>query len=266
MKAFILSLLFITNTFAAFLPTFIIPSAARLENESFEKARERNLVQLKSGFYFTLTSPDYEAQPWDEYKFPAITQWSDKKQIKEAFVYIRDTRFIDWYLDDEFFPRRSTWLYPDDGCFARADLAKQNAIAANFPTPHKVFAFGDLNVKTKNHPNGKVSWWYHVAPIAFDGKQYYVLDPALNYKKPLPLKDWLKLMNKDYKTIKIAICHPDSAVPNDDCYAPFGFSDQMREYQEYYLPAEWSRLVQLKRDPVKELGEKPPWKSIFPWW
>ena len=103
--------------------------------------------------------------------------------------------------------------YPDDGCYARAQLMASRMQSLGV-TPGKIWAFaqGDqfktrpdlptaLVARTPNHPNGSVSWKYHVAPLVAvrgdDGKTYgFIIDPAL-FKNPVSLKDWKRSLMAD---------------------------------------------------------------------
>ena len=78
------------------------------------------------------------------------------------------------------------FLFPDDGCYARAHemvrlMRLQNIEAEKI----WIFASGDNNLKpaTANHPDCKVGWWYHVAPTlqvtTSSGTEKRVIDPSL---------------------------------------------------------------------------------------
>ena len=60
---------------------------------------------------------------------------------------LREARFV-FGRDQPEFARRSSWLYPDDGCFARAALAADNLARWSFAPVAKIFVFGDLDVRT----------------------------------------------------------------------------------------------------------------------
>jgi hypothetical protein len=181
--------------------------------------------------------------------------------MNERFARMRDRR---WLQTDDHpgFLRRSSWLYPDDGCFARAGLAIMNFAQWALPVPSKIFVFGDLVVKTANSPSGSVSWWYHVAPIVQVGADKYVLDPALEPTHPLKLEDWLAKMSVDVHRLEVAICASGSYTPDDRCdHVTDGVEAVAAGDQIGYLQDEWFRLEELKRDPTRELGAEPPWLS-----
>lgn len=192
-------------------------------------------------------------------QLPAATEWGTERYAQANFVRLRDERFL---VDSQHpgFMRRSTWLYPDDGCFARAQLANNNLLNWNVETPKKVFVFGDLNVRTANSPTGSVSWWYHVAPIVEVRGQKFVLDPALNAAGPLRLDQWLALQSTTPGELEVAICASGSYSPYDACDREIrGNESEAVRDQQGYLGSEWSRVQSLGRDPNQELGDNPPW-------
>src|SRR5947209_1999239 len=77
--------------------------------------------------------------------------------------------------------------YPADGCYARTHLMVQKLLDRRL-APTKVWAFASfpdlLWAETSHHPDGRVQWGYHVAPVlAVRGpegnSQEMVFDPLL---------------------------------------------------------------------------------------
>lgn len=195
-----------------------------------------------------------------ENELPKATSWANKELLQERFEKLRDMRFLDW-KKREGFPRRLSWMFPDDGCFARAALVNRNAFREYIPIPKKVFAFGNLRVETDNSPRGVVTWWYHVAPIVEVDSVKYVLDPALEPSRPLKLQEWVELMGTPEK-MKVSICDSGTYFPRDNCNKESdGMELRAEKAQAYYLNLEWKRLERLGRDAEIELGEAPPWKK-----
>jgi hypothetical protein len=188
-----------------------------------------------------------------------VTLWNSSAELTSRFEHLRDIRFLH-EEEKPNFPRRSSWLYPDDGCFARAALAVRNLTEWKNPTPNKIFVFGDLQVESKNAIGGNVTWWYHVAPIVQIGAEKYILDPAIEPKHPLKLNDWLLRMSPNPSQLEVAICGSGAYTPYDACEKDTdGLERSAEDDQMYFLRAEWERLEALRRDPVEELGDNPPW-------
>ncbi|MBX9768067.1 MAG: hypothetical protein K2X47_12410 [Bdellovibrionales bacterium] len=204
-------------------------------------------------------SPVSAAVPWKEWtglsRLPRLTF----SELQRSFFKIRDSRYIESAQGPHFL-RRNSWLYPDDGCWSRAALMKDNVTHFALPAPRKVFAFGNLTVSTANNPGGSVSWWYHVVPLVQVEGVPYVYDPAIDPRQPLTLVQWIQRMGGDKTEVKISDCDPKTFSPSSSCDAPD--PEQEKEaltIQKQYLEYEWERLVQMGRDPVRELGDLPPW-------
>ncbi len=86
------------------------------------------------------------------------------------------------------------FLYPDDGCWARAHEMCRLMIAAGV-TPRNVWIFGSLHANTRNNPNCQVFWGWHVAPTLcikrkrFGPIEETVIDPSL-FTGPVSKPTW----------------------------------------------------------------------------
>jgi len=86
------------------------------------------------------------------------------------------------------------FLYPDDGCWARAHEMCRLMINTGL-SPRKVWIEGNLYVSTKNNPNCHVWWGWHVAPTLcvrgphFLQTQAMVIDPSL-FDTPVSEATW----------------------------------------------------------------------------
>lgn len=251
------------------LPLFSLASqqhsAARQPHESWKDLRAS--YQIQQALKFDIMSPPTHASVSNssvafkdlDLSFVPDFEKSDD-EIQVLFEGIRNLRFLN---DPQVanFKRRITWLYPDDGCFARAEfvsrLIKKEIPKAKF---QRVFIFGDLEVKTKNSPSGVVGWWYHVAILIKHDNKTFVIDPSLEVTKPLELVDWIKLQVKDPNEAELAICSDSAYSPTSSCDATKSVSDaeaanDISNYESY----ERDNLKRLKRDPDAELGNNPPW-------
>jgi hypothetical protein len=86
------------------------------------------------------------------------------------------------------------FLYPDDGCWARAHEMCRLMIDQGL-SPRKVWIQGGLYVSTKNSPDCGVWWQWHVAPtLCVRGPRWYqaqrmVIDPSL-FTTPVSQATW----------------------------------------------------------------------------
>jgi hypothetical protein len=88
--------------------------------------------------------------------------------------------------------------FPADGCYARTHLMIQRLLARGL-APMKVWAFAAsvtdlLWIETPDHPDGRVQWGYHVAPVLMvrsPGGQAreMVFDPVL-FGRPVLVEEW----------------------------------------------------------------------------
>ncbi len=199
-------------------------------------------------------TPLNKAKKFTEVDLPDITRWKSTL-LQTRFEKLRDTRFISINGEE----RRPSWIYPDDGCYARAAMVSRNVFRWFYPQTKKVFAFGSLRVKTPNSPRGKVSWWYHVAPIVQVEDKKYVLDPAIEPSRPLELSEWISRMGRPEK-IKVSICASGTYSPGDHCEKKTdGLELRAEKAQKAYLLKEEARIRKLGRQVEAELGDAPPW-------
>lgn len=86
------------------------------------------------------------------------------------------------------------FLYPDDGCWARAHEMCRLMIGMGL-SPKKVWIQGSLHVNTANNPNCQVFWGWHVAPtLCVRGPWFFttttmVMDPSL-FNTPVSKATW----------------------------------------------------------------------------
>ena len=99
------------------------------------------------------------------------------------------------------------FLYPDDGCWARAHEMVRLMLAMGL-RPKKVWIQGwPLHPDTRNHPNCSVTWGWHVAPTLcvrsswwfFFGRRM-VIDPSL-FLTPVSKADWKSVQKNPNATL-----------------------------------------------------------------
>jgi hypothetical protein len=265
-KACILSILaafmaitgFVRRADAALVMSHI--SAARAPNERADEAARRSFTaSLMNGHFKSVAnvSTAYELlKPFNQVDLKNVPEWKNQKVLNDNFLRIRDLRFID---SGDNFQRRLSWLYPDDGCFARADLERSKLEEWRVTAPLKIIVSGDLSVKTSNSLNGTVTWWWHISKLIKVGDDYFVLDPSIEPKRPLTVREWLSTMVADPDTASVAICSPYTYNIYDDCAQTTDQLETAYQDQLHFLELEWERQIELGRDPEKVLGHEPPW-------
>ncbi|WP_298622712.1 protein-glutamine glutaminase family protein [uncultured Legionella sp.] len=179
-------------------------------------------------------------------------------EMMHLFNVIRDTRFLHTEDNPEF-DRRISWLYPDDGCFARAALSIIELEKEQLLKPAKIFVFGNLLLKTPYSLRGYVYWWYHVSIAVNYMGTIYILDPALNHEKPLFVDDWFAQMGSEMD-LRGAVCNSSAYVPFDYCLQDSDISEErVLKDGATYLELEWERISLLGFEPLYLLGNNPPW-------
>ena len=162
-------------------------SQKRFPNESFKDALQRMKMHLPKSKLNSLKITDLPVSkklPLSKMDFSLATEVGTYQELIRMFHVIRDSRFLHTNNNPDF-ERRIAWLYPDDGCFARAALSGIKLNDEVISRPTKIFVFGDLVYYTPYSPDGAVNWWYHVSLVVKYMGVYYVLDPALNQEGPL---------------------------------------------------------------------------------
>jgi hypothetical protein len=199
----------------------------------------------------------------------AVPTWSDG-DILAQFPLQRDVRYMTG-TDNPGVSRRISWMYPDDGCFSRAEQFNVKVAAAGKPRPHKLFAFGSwLRVYTTNESTGTVYWGWHVVPVVKrTNGEPIVFDSALSPCRPLNWKKWLALMADDVNLFDtansgfaVSLADPNGYFPSNlKNGEPSHSAESLTDQQTRFLNYEWSRQVELGRDPNVVLGATPPWSG-----
>lgn len=202
--------------------------------------------------------------------FSNVPTWSNA-DILAQFPLTRDKAYLTATSSGSL-KRRIPWLYPDDGCFARAEQVNALAAQAGKVKPYKLFAFGDpLRVFSENFFDGEMEWGYHTVPVVKNSAgEPIVFDAALSPCRPLPWKEWLSLLVGDLRKLDnlaegwgVALgdanaYYPESLVSGEPSHAAESVS-QMTEGFLSLLNMEWNRQIELNRNPSALLGSSPPW-------
>ncbi len=229
------------------------PSAWRDPDTKSSSILARELIHAERG------SALQRRRPYNRMDFSKLPHWTFE-QMMEAFVFLRDLRFVQTEERPDFL-RRLSWLYPDDGCSTRAGFMSHLLFQqSGLLQPMRIFVFGDLKVETANHPRGQVTWWYHTALVLRVDSEIYVLDPSLSIQRPLTLEDWLYLQVESTEDIQLSLCLAGAYSPRSLCdLEQLQTPETLTKHQSLYLKAEWSRQLELKRNPEQVLGDDPPW-------
>lgn len=186
--------------------------------------------------------------------------------FQDAFEARRDERFLD---DPDprhgDFSRRMTWLYPPQGCYARALLMGQGLEAMGLERPLTLFIFplnpGEwLHLETPWSSTGFVEWGFHVVPVVLSDGALTVLDPAIDPSGPMPIEDWILTMLPSVADARVAICGEYALLPDSSCWSSPASNDARVYYDEQPLMIkEWNLLERLGYSPEALLGDTPPW-------
>jgi len=199
-------------------------------------------------------SIDTVQQPAPNYT--GVPSWS-WQTINNFFTQVRDIR---WLRENGYtFPRRISWLYPDGGCEARAEIICNRAQISFLTRPYKIYVMGVLRFTTPYAAPGwtNVTWPWHIAPIVKNSSSGnpFVLDPSIRPAGPLTPQNWVNHFGGD---INNAVVVPSTF------WGPGGGSGNItdRAYDEMegtYLRLERMRLEALGLNPTQLLGDNPPW-------
>ncbi len=145
------------------------------------------------------------------------------------------------------------FLYPDDGCWARAHEMCRLMLGAGVQ-PRKVWIDGRLEAPTENHPSCKVRWGWHVAPTlrvrrGFLRVRDVVLDPSL-FAAPVSKQEWKGFQGdpRAKLTVTAASVYMRDFLPDDPIYA-----DTNHKLSYYRLQLK-TRSLQLGPPPYGQCG------------
>lgn len=226
--------------------------------------------RAESGFVATAAGSVYDNRTTvANLNFADVPTWSDA-DILAQFPLTRDKRYMT-VSSNPSFQRRISWMYPDDGCFARAEQFNVQVAQAGKTKAYKLFAMGDLRVYTDNSPDGVVYWGWHVVPVVKNSAgEPIVFDAALSPCKPLPWKTWLLMMASSLSHYDDLAAGHGVGLGDPNAYYPISLAqgepshaqESLTHQTQTYLPAEWDRQLALGRNPNVVLGSTPPWSGF----
>nr|WP_241480430.1 protein-glutamine glutaminase family protein [Legionella norrlandica] len=124
------------------LPFFIFCSLAnstvsqkRFPEETFQEAITR-VTANEPKMLIAKGTPLSRKVPLQRMDYSIVPTVSSYEELLYMFNMIRDTRFL-YSPEKPDFERRISWLYPDDGCFARAALSRAKLENEHLVAPAK---------------------------------------------------------------------------------------------------------------------------------
>lgn len=244
-----------------------VESAVRQPGEDWQTALSRAMEKNTDdhGLFSRSGSALGSAQAYSEnLDIEALPEWRESgSELQLAFERARDERVYSQGNRPEFL-RRSSWLYPDDGCYVRAAHAVYSFGRQNKLLPGKIFVFGRLRIQSGFSASGKVWWSYHVAAAFRIQNRALVIDPSIDPHRPLFLKEWLSHMSKDLNKVRIAVCDTNAYSPSRNCFGSAPISEErLSQHQRSFLDNEWSRVKSVQLNPERLLGDEPPWARLI---
>jgi hypothetical protein len=116
----------------------------------------------------------------ESYAPPGLSVWTEA-QLESGFRFIQSLPIL--------------WESARSNCDGRMAAAVEGLQAAGYPEATAALAYGNLRPLTRNDPAGFLAFDWHIAAavqVALDSGRtaFFVLDPALDPTRPLPLREW----------------------------------------------------------------------------
>jgi hypothetical protein len=118
--------------------------------------------------------------------------------------------------------------FPADGCYARTHLMVQRLLDRGL-APSKAWAFAAsatdlLWTETPGHPDGRVQWGYHVAPVLLvrtpDGATHEMVFDPLLFDRPVPVEEWRSALHDTPTLVRTAPGEPPLPARGGTGYWP----------------------------------------------
>ncbi len=151
------------------------------------------------------------------------------------------------------FLRRGPWLYPANGCYAKAAHVSYLAKQKRLPQPGKIYAYGNLEFDSPYAKNGRrVYWRYHMAAAYIFNGQVLVVDPGMS-ATPITQEEWFRLISPTPQTIRAKYCDVRNYSPLATCVGGSGNGANLSHVRGI-LRDEWRNLLRLGFNPQSLLG------------
>jgi len=239
------------------------PSISDIINDKVKT--EKHLADKSDGYDIT----DFEKKLSKDLGPLARVQndW-DIDGLKGRIPGISETKEV---FDSVASDRSIPFEYLPDGCYARAHVASKYFLDKGINCAKLYVMLGDVDWDNPFYPfppyrleaKNKFTegrWWYHVAPLTFakdeeTGKiEGYVIDPAVDPKKPLKAADWVKAFWDGTFKIQFDTTHADISNPPMEDFTNYQPKEFSREKFDKYLPEAKKTNAEYKEvlDKIKE--------------
>ena len=147
------------------------------------------------------------------------------------------------------------FTFPDDGCHARAHRMCELMRRDHRVLAGKVWLFGDLRARTRNHAQCRVEWLYHVAPVVnvrTNGSiEPMVIDPSL-FAGPVTISGWKRIQGDPNAELKFSAASIWDQPPGENIIRDADFSRTPRDLVRYR---------NLLRRRIRDIGPPPYCRS-----
>ena len=193
-------------------------SAVRPANQDWQQTLSAKNLRLPANSALSVTAAHGK---WSSIE--AIPKWSlTFSELENLSKTVRDIRPYK-NPNSRKYLRQAPWLYPLDGCYAKAAHVSDVIQDAGYVAPGKIFAFGNLRVKSKYAEGGYAHWSYHVVPGYQIENEIYVIDPVASENEDgtnsglLTLQQWLTRISRNPENVKVSLCDSNAYDPRRRC-------------------------------------------------
>lgn len=226
-------------------------SPVRAPNQSWEEALRNNMPAWGE----SVLDPEISLlQDITPDTIGGVPEWPYGLLALNSFVYqVRHARFYNNPNPGDY-KRKAPWLYPIDGCYAKAAHVSAQASIRGYKRPGKVFAFGHLRFNSPYSSRGRVFWSYHVAAAYHIGSTVYVIDPMVSGSAALTLDQWIGQLSSTPERVKVKLCDENAYSPSNRCIGSKNNGAYLGHIP-FLLKSEYSNLRRLGFDAKSLLAQ-----------
>ena len=220
-------------------------SAVRPANQDWKQTLSLKKLRLTANSALSVSAANGK---WSSVE--AIPKWSlTFLELNNLNKTVRDIRPYK-NPNSRKYLRQAPWLYPLDGCYAKAAHVSDVIQDAGYVAPGKIFAFGNLRVKSKYAESGYAHWSYHVVPGYQFENEVYVIDPLVGENEDgtnsglLTLQDWLARISSNPDNVEVSLCDSNAYDPRSKCVGGSNYGSYLG-HMSYILNDEYENLQNL---------------------